>query len=72
MDLIYTSMCALALLGAIILLFVVLIKSFKEGGALTGLLGLVTGGLYTYVWGWLKSKQLQLMKPMLLWSVCML
>jgi tetratricopeptide (TPR) repeat protein len=72
MDLIYTSMCALALLGAIILQFVMLIKSFKEGGALTGLLGLVTGGLYTYVWGWLKSKQLQLTKPMLLWSVCMI
>lgn len=72
MDLIYTSTCALALLGAIILLFVVLIKSFKEGGALTGLLGIVTGGLYTYVWGWLKSKHLQLTKPMLLWSVCMM
>ena len=72
MDLIYTAMFALALLGATILSLVVLIKSFKEGGVLTGILGLVTGGLYTYVWGWLKSKQLQLTKPMLLWSVCMI
>ena len=72
MDLIYTSMCALALLGATILSLVVLVKSFKQGGVLTGILGLVTGGLYTYVWGWLKSKQLQLTKPMLLWSVCMI
>ncbi len=72
MDLIYTSMCALALLGATILSLVVLVKSFKQGGVLTGILGLMTGGLYTYVWGWLKSKQLQLTKPMLLWSVCMI
>lgn len=49
-----------------------LIKSFKHGGVLTGIIGVVTGGLYTYVWGWLKSKQLQLTKPMLLWSVCMI
>jgi len=72
MDLIYMSMSALALFGAFILMVVVLIKSFKEGGALTGILGVLTGGLYTYVWGWLKSKQLQLTKPMLLWSVCMI
>ena len=71
MDLIYTSICALALVGALVLSIVMLIKSFKHGGALTGIIGLLTGGLYTYVWGWLKSKQFQLTKPMLLWSVCM-
>ena len=72
MDLIYMSMSALALLGAFVLMIVVLFKSFKHGGVLTGILGIVTGGLYTYIWGWLKSKQLQLAKPMLLWSVCMI
>ena len=72
MDLVYVSMCALALLGAVILSFVMLVKSFKHGGFLTGIIGLLTGGLYTYVWGWLKSKQFQLTKPMLLWTVCML
>ena len=72
MELIYTLTCVLALLGAVILMFVVLVKSFKQGGILSGILGIVTGGLYTYVWGWLKSKQLQLTKPMLLWSVCMI
>ena len=72
MDLVYMSMSALALLGAFVLMIVVLIKSFKQGGVLTGILGIVTGGLYTYIWGWLKSKQLQLTKPMLLWSVCMI
>jgi tetratricopeptide (TPR) repeat protein len=65
-------MSALALLGAFVLMIVVLIKSFKQGGVLTGILGIVTGGLYTYIWGWIKSKQHQLTKPMLLWSVCMI
>ena len=65
-------MSAIGLLGAFILMIVVLIKSFKQGGVLTGILGILTGGLYTYIWGWLRSKQLQLTKPMLLWSVCMI
>lgn len=72
MDLTYAAVCALALIAGTIVMFVVLIKSFKLGGPLHGILGLVTGGLYTFVWGWLRSKQHQLVKPMLLWTVCLI
>lgn len=72
MDLIYTSMFAMAFLCAAILLLVMWGKSFKYGGVITGLIGVLTGGLYTYAWGWLKAKQHQLVKPMLLWSVCLI
>ncbi|MFO7687296.1 MAG: tetratricopeptide repeat protein [Desulfobacterales bacterium] len=77
MDLINTALvntvlCALALLGAAIMLFLVLVKSFKEGGVLPGLLGLLTGGVYTFVWGWLRSRRLHMTKSMLLWTICMI
>jgi tetratricopeptide (TPR) repeat protein len=75
MDLFNTALVnialgAMALLISTIMLILVLIKSFKEGGVLHGLLGLLTGGIYTFVWGWLRSRQLQLTKAMLLWTVC--
>ena len=70
--LVNTVIGALALLIGTIMLILVLIKSFKEGGVLHGLLGLLTGGIYTFVWGWLRSRRLQLTKPMLLWTVCLI
>jgi hypothetical protein len=77
MDLFNTALvnpaiAILAFLIGTIMLIVVLIKSFKEGGVLHGLLGLLTGGIYTFVWGWLRSRRLQLTKAMLLWTVCLL
>jgi tetratricopeptide (TPR) repeat protein len=67
-----TALGALALLIGTIMLILVLVKSFKEGGVLHGLLGVLTGGIYTFVWGWLRSQRLQLTKAMLLWTVCLI
>jgi tetratricopeptide (TPR) repeat protein len=39
---------------------------------LHGLLGLLTGGIYTFLWGWFRSRRLQLTKAMLLWTVCLI
>ena len=71
-TLVNPAIAALAFLIGTIMLILVLIKSFKEGGALHGLLGLLTGGIYTFVWGWLRSRRLQLTKAMLLWTICLL
>jgi tetratricopeptide (TPR) repeat protein len=60
---------AVALIGYGVIFLLVLIKSFKEGGVLTGVLGLVTVSIYTFVWGWMKSKSLQLTKTMLVWTL---
>ncbi|MGB8336116.1 MAG: tetratricopeptide repeat protein [Desulfobacterales bacterium] len=70
--LVNTALGALALLIGTIMLILVLVKSFKEGGLLHGLLGVLTGGIYTFVWGWLRSQRLQLTKTMLLWTVCLI
>ena len=47
---------------------IVLIKLFQAKGALHGILGLFCG-IYTFIWGWINAKSLNLMKPMLIWTL---
>ena len=47
---------------------IVLIKSFKTG-VLKGILGIITCGFFTFIWGWIKHKELQITKLMLLWTI---
>ena len=61
----------IALILSIILFFVVLIKMFKNEGALKGILGFFCG-IYTFIWGWMKHKQLAMTKLMTVWSLAML
>ena len=46
----------------------VLIPLFKKEGVGLGILGIFCG-IYTYIWGWMKSKELGLKNIMLGWSV---
>jgi tetratricopeptide (TPR) repeat protein len=53
---------------SLVLFVIVLIKLFKKEGALKGILGFFCG-IYTFIWGWLKHKELALTKVMALWSI---
>jgi tetratricopeptide (TPR) repeat protein len=53
---------------SIVFFFIVLIKLFKNEGALKGILGFIFG-IYAFIWGWIKHKELDLTKIMVLWSV---
>jgi Flp pilus assembly protein TadD len=53
---------------SLVILIVVLIKSFKAG-VLKGILGIITCGFFTFIWGWVKHSELQITKLMLLWTV---
>jgi tetratricopeptide (TPR) repeat protein len=53
----------------IIITIMVLIKQFKHGGALHGIIGLITCGFWTFIWGWMKHKGLELTKVMILWTI---
>jgi hypothetical protein len=55
----------------LVIFIVVLIKSFKAG-VLKGILGIITCGLFTFIWGWVKHSELQITKLMLLWTVLIL
>jgi hypothetical protein len=60
----------LAAIGGILSLvcaILVLIQLFKKEGVGLGILGIFCG-IYTYIWGWLKSKELGLTKIMLGWT----
>jgi hypothetical protein len=55
-------------LVCIVLFFIVLVKLFKNEGALKGILGFFCS-IYTFIWGWMKHKQLGMTKIMATWSV---
>ena len=52
-----------------IICIVVLIKQFKHAGVLHGILGIITCSLWTFIWGWIKHKNLALTKLMVTWTV---
>jgi Flp pilus assembly protein TadD len=57
----------LSFIGFIISI-IVLIKQFKHGGALQGILGIITCTFWTFIWGWIKHKSLALTKLMAIWT----
>jgi tetratricopeptide (TPR) repeat protein len=71
LDYLYPALSAVISIVLFIIFIVVLIKSFKAG-VLKGILGLVTCGLFTFIWGWVKHSELQITKLMLLWTVLIL
>ena len=63
------SVLAILNIAAIIFLIIVLIKQFSKGGFLQGLLGIITCGLWTFIWGWIKHRQYHLTRVMTMCSV---
>jgi tetratricopeptide (TPR) repeat protein len=58
----------LCLLANLVFFIIVLIKLFKKEGLILGIVGLLFG-FVTFIWGWIKHKQLELTKVMLLWTI---
>jgi tetratricopeptide (TPR) repeat protein len=54
----------LSLVISFVLFIVVLVKMFKNAGALTGILGFLSIGIYALIWGWIKHKEFALTKIM--------
>ncbi len=55
----------------LVLAIMVLIKLFQKEGALKGILGIICM-LYTYIWGWMKHKELQITNIMYGWTACII
>jgi tetratricopeptide (TPR) repeat protein len=58
----------LCLLANLVFFIIVLIKLFKKEGPILGIVGLLCG-FFTFIWGWIKHKQLELTKVMLIWTI---
>ena len=57
----------LLLLGSIICWIMVLIRMFKEAGALHGIIGILCS-LYAFIWGWMNAGKYGLKNLMLAWT----
>ncbi len=58
-------------LAALVLAILVLIKLFQKEGALKGILGIICM-LYTFIWGWMNAKGLNITNLMWGWTACII
>ena len=68
MPIVMLAAFAITEIVGLILWIMVLIKMFKTDGALKGFIGLFCG-IYVFIWGWMKHKQLAMTKTMTVWSL---
>jgi hypothetical protein len=64
----WTVLSVLAGIATFVLFVIVLIKLFQNEGVGKGILGIICA-LYTFIWGWMKHKELDITKIMIAWSV---
>src|SRR4029079_9817743 len=56
-------------LAAFICFIMVLIKQFQTAGPIHGIIGIITCGIWTFIWGWMNAAQLNIRNIMLIWTV---
>ena len=56
-------------LGCLICFIMVVIKQFQDAGPLHGIIGIVTCGIWTLIWGWMNATRLNIKKIMMIWTV---
>ncbi len=59
-------------LVALICFIMVLIKQFQNAGAVHGIIGIITCGIWTFIWGWMNASNLNIKNIMLAWTVVIL
>ena len=55
--------------AAFVCFIIVLIKQFQEGGALHGIIGIITCGIWTFIWGWMNGGRLNIKNIMMIWTL---
>lgn len=55
-------------LVCLVLAIMVLIKQFKNAGPVHGIIGIVTCGIWTFIWGWMNASKYDLKKIMIIWT----
>ena len=56
-------------LASLVCFVIVLIKQFQTAGPLHGIIGLITCGIWTFIWGWMRAATLNIKNIMLIWTV---
>ena len=55
--------------GAFVCFIMVLIKQFESAGVAHGVIGIITCGSWTFIWGWINAGELNIKSLMLIWTV---
>jgi hypothetical protein len=55
--------------GSLICFILVLIKQFQNAGAVHGIIGIITCGIWTFIWGWMNATKLNIKNLMLIWTL---
>ena len=56
-------------LGSLICFILVLIKQFQNAGAVHGIIGIITCGIWTFIWGWMNATKLNIKNIMMIWTL---
>lgn len=59
-------------IGSLVCWIMVLVKLFQAKQTLHGVLGIITCGLWAFIWGWVVSGKLKLQKIMIIWTICII
>ncbi|MDQ5843758.1 MAG: hypothetical protein M3539_00490 [Acidobacteriota bacterium] len=59
-------------LASFICFIIVLIKQFQNGGVVHGIIGIITCGIWTFIWGWMNASNLNIRNIMMAWTVLIL
>jgi hypothetical protein len=69
-------LATLVALGCLICFIIVLIKQFQDAGVVHGIIGIITFGVWTFIWGWINAARLNIKSIMMIWTllivVCLL
>jgi len=58
MTSIFNILALVAGLASLVCFVIMLISLFKEKGALHGILGIISCGIYPFIWGWMNADRL--------------
>ena len=55
-------------IASFICFIVVVIKQFQDAGPIHGVIGIITCGIWTLIWGWMNADRLGIKNLMLTWT----
>lgn len=55
--------------ASFICFIIVLIKQFQDAGAVHGIIGIITCGIWTFIWGWMNAGRLNIKNIMMIWTL---
>lgn len=59
-------------LASFICFIIVLIKQFQNAGIVHGIIGIITCGIWTFIWGWMNASNLNIKNIMMAWTAVIL